>query len=166
MSFEELYDKYFSRVYSYILYRVVSPDIADDIVSLVFEKILDKYASYDPAKATIIEAWIFTIARNTLNDYFRRKKILSWLSLSGMEDNIKSEESLENNAEKNEMADKVLNAVEQLSDQEREIIALKFTMDMTNRAIAAEMTLGESNVGVILFRAMRKLKELIGPEAL
>ncbi len=166
MSFEELYDKYFGRVYSYILYRVISSDVADDIVSLIFEKILHKHSSFDPAKATIIEAWIFTIARNTLSDYFRRKKILNWLSMSGMEDHIKSGESVENNAEKHEMADKVLKAVEQLSNQEREIIALKFTMDMTNRAIAGEMTLSESNVGVILFRAMRKLKELIGPEAL
>ena len=51
MSFEELYDKYFSRIYNYILYRVSSPDMADDIVSRVFEKILDKYDDFDPAKA-------------------------------------------------------------------------------------------------------------------
>ncbi|MBU2572761.1 MAG: sigma-70 family RNA polymerase sigma factor [Elusimicrobia bacterium] len=166
MSFEELYEKYFSRIYSYILYRVISPDLADDMVSLVFEKILDKYAGFDPAKAVIIEAWIFAIARNTLNDHFRRKKILTWLSMSGMEDHIKSGESVENDAEKHELAGKVLKAVEQLSNQEREIIALKFTLAMTNRAIADTTGLGESNVGVILFRAMRKLKELLGPEAL
>jgi RNA polymerase sigma-70 factor (ECF subfamily) len=166
MSFEELYDKYFGRVYNYILYRVISPDIADDMVSLVFEKILHKYSSFDPAKATIAEAWIFAIARNTLNDYFRRKKILNWLSMSGMEDHIESGESLESDAEKHEVTAKVLKAVEQLSNPEREIIALKFTMDMTNRAIAGEMGLSESNVGVILFRAMRKIKELMEPEIL
>ena len=59
---------------------------------------------------------------------------------------------------------RVLKAMTRLSDKERELIALKFTMNMTNRAIAETTGLGESNVGVILFRAMKTLKGLLGPE--
>lgn len=165
MSFEELYDKYFSRVYNFILYRVISPDMADDIVSRVFEKILDKNAAFDPARANI-EVWIFTIARNTLMDHYRRQKIRGYLSISGMEDCIKSPESVEKNAESKDLGDRLLKALAQIPEKERDIIALKFTADMTNRAIAEITGLGESNVGVMLFRAMRALKKLIGPEAL
>ena len=165
MSFEELYDKYFSRIYNFILYRVLSPDMADDIVSLVFEKILDKYDAFDPAKANI-EVWIFTIARNTLMDHFRRQKIRGYLSTSDMEDCIKSPESVEKTVENKDLGDRVLKAVAQLSEKERELIALKFTADMTNRAIAETTGLGESNVGVILYRAMHTLKGLLGQEGL
>ncbi|MEI7529548.1 MAG: sigma-70 family RNA polymerase sigma factor [Elusimicrobiota bacterium] len=165
MSFEELYDKYFSRVYNYIRYRVIAPDMADDIVSLVFEKVLDKYAAFDPAKANI-EVWLFTIARNTLMDHYRRAKIRGCLSISDMEETIQSPESVEKEVETKDLGERVLKAVARLSDKEREIIVLKFTMDMTNRDIAETMGLSESNIGVILFRAMKQLKELMRTEAI
>lgn len=165
MRFEDLYDRYFGRIYNFILYRVISPDMADDIVSQVFEKILDKYASFDPAKADV-EVWIFTIARNTLMDHFRRQKIRGSLSTSGMEEYIPSRESVEKEVESKDLGDRVLKALSRLSDKEREIVALKFTLEMPNRIISENTGLSESNVGVILFRAMKTLKALIGPEAL
>lgn len=165
MNFEELYDKYFSRVYNYIRYRVIAADMADDIVSLIFEKILAKQATFDPAKANI-EVWIFTIARNTLMDHFRRQQVRGFLSISDMEDEIKDTESVEGAAENRDLGEKVLKAVARLTDKEKEIIALKFTMNMTNRVISDITGLGESNVGVILHRAMQKLKDLMGPEIL
>ena len=45
-----------------------------------------------------------------------------------------------------------------LDEREREIIALRFGAAMTNRAIAAQMDLGESHVAVILHRSLKKLK--------
>ncbi|HBA60312.1 MAG TPA: RNA polymerase subunit sigma-24 [Elusimicrobia bacterium] len=165
MSFEELYDKYFSRIYNYILYRVSSPDMADDIVSRVFEKILDKYDDFDPAKADI-QIWLFTIARNTLMDHYRRQKIRGNFSTSGMEDLLQSPDSVEKTVEIKDLGDRVLKAMEKLSEKERDIIALKFTGEMTNRAIAQSTGLSESNIGVILFRAMKNLKGLLGPEAI
>jgi len=163
MEFEELYEKYFARVHNYIRYRVISLDAADDIVSSVFEKVLDGYADFDPARAPV-EAWLFAIARNTLNDYFRRRKVRGWFSISDKEENIASGESVEREALKNEDGARVLGALARLSDQERELIAMRFTFNMSVRAIAAETGLSESNVGVIFFRAMKKLKELVGPE--
>lgn len=163
MSFEEVYDRYFARIYGYIRYRVLARDAADDLVSAVFEKVLDKFDSFDPAKAPL-EPWLFAIARNTLNDYYRRRKVRGWLSITDREDNIASAESVERAAERGEENAKLLAAMAGLSEAERELIAMKFTLDMNNREIAAQTGLGESNVGVTLFRALRKLKERLGPE--
>ena len=80
------------------------------------------------------------------------------------EDDIVSAESVEGSACRNEANALLLSALAELTDIERELIAMKFTLDMTNRDIAAGTGLGESNVGVILFRAMRKLREILGPE--
>jgi RNA polymerase sigma-70 factor (ECF subfamily) len=165
MSFEEVYDKYFARIYNYIRYRVIERDAADDLVSAVFEKVLDKYGSFDPAKAPL-EPWLFAIARNTLNDHFRRRKVRGWLSITDREENIASAESVEGAAQKSETDALLLAAVARLEDQERELIAMKFTLGLNNREIAGQTGLGESNVGVILFRAMKKLRELLGPESI
>lgn len=163
MNFEEVYEKYFVRIYNYIRYRVLARDAADDLVSAVFEKVLDKFASFDPEKAPL-EPWLFAIARNTLNDYYRRRKVRGWFSITDREENIASGESVEASAERSEENAQLLAALKVLSEQERELIAMKFTLEQTNRDIAAQTGLGESNVGVILFRAMKKLKEALGPE--
>jgi RNA polymerase sigma-70 factor (ECF subfamily) len=165
MSFEEVYDGYFARIYNYIRYRVIDRGATDDLVSAVFEKVLDKYDSFDPARAPL-EPWLFAIARNTLNDHFRRRKVRGSLSITDREENIASAESVEGAAQKSETDALLLAAVARLEDQERELIAMKFTLGMTNRDIAAQAGLGESNVGVILFRAMKKLRELLGPESI
>jgi len=165
MSFEEVYDRYFTRIYNYIRYRVLARDAADDLVSAVFEKVLDKFESFDPGKAPI-EPWLFAIARNTLNDYYRRRKVRGWLSITDREETIASSESVEKAAERGEENAKLLAALAELSEGERELIALKFTLDLNNREIAAQTGLGESNVGVTLFRAMKKLKDRLGPEGI
>jgi RNA polymerase sigma-70 factor (ECF subfamily) len=164
MGFEELYDKYFARIYNYIRYRVIERDAADDLVSAVFEKVLDKYGSFDPERAPL-EPWLFAIARNTLNDHFRRRKVRGWLSVTDREENIASAESVEGAAQRHETDALLLAALARLDEQERELIAMKFTLGLTNRDIAAQAGLGESNVGVILFRAMRKLRDILGPES-
>ena len=132
-------------------------------MSAVFEKVLDKYDSFDPARHGL-EPWLFAIARNTLNDHFRRRKVRGWFTITDREESIASSQSVEGEALRTEENALLLAALAQLSEEERELIAMKFTLGMTNRDIAGETGLGESNVGVILFRAMKKLKELLGSE--
>ena len=52
----------------------------------------------------------------------------------------------------------LLAALARLSDRERDLIGLKFAAGLTNRHIAKLADLRESNVGVILYRAMRRLR--------
>lgn len=39
LSFEEIYNKYFERVYRFISYRVFNKSDVDDITSVVFQKV-------------------------------------------------------------------------------------------------------------------------------
>jgi RNA polymerase sigma-70 factor (ECF subfamily) len=50
----------------------------------------------------------------------------------------------------------------QLTLQEQEIIAMKFGGEMTNREIAKTLGLSDSNVGIIIYRAVRKLRDSFG----
>ena len=162
MSFEELYDKFFRRVYNYIRYRVLARDAADDLVSAVFEKVLDKFAGFDQTQP--VEPWLFAIARNTLNDYYRRRAVRGSLSTDGFEEALASDESVERAAERGEENAALLAALAGLSENERELIALRYALDQSTREMAAQTGLSESNVGVTLFRAIKKLRDRLGPE--
>jgi DNA-directed RNA polymerase specialized sigma24 family protein len=41
-AFEKLYDHYFPRIYNFIFVRVLNSNVADDLTSEVFEKVLTK----------------------------------------------------------------------------------------------------------------------------
>jgi RNA polymerase sigma-70 factor (ECF subfamily) len=48
-----------------------------------------------------------------------------------------------------------------LNEREQEIVALKFSWELNNRSIASLISISESNVGTILYRAICKLRACI-----
>ncbi len=70
-SFEELYRRYSSRIYSYYLRRLPQED-AQDLTQRCFMRLHDKAHTFNPKFPAA--AWIFTVARNLMNDLFRQRK--------------------------------------------------------------------------------------------
>jgi len=159
-AFAEIYDFYFARIYNYARYRVLDPNTADDLTSEVFETVLTKLHTYRPERGPF-SAWLFTISRNVVNYYLRKQKIRQYLSL----DHILHQASRERNPDdlviQNETNHELLQAVSQLSERDRELIALKFTSGLTNRAISTITGLKESHVAVILHRAVGQIRAQI-----
>ena len=71
MDRQELYSAYRDKVLNYLSARVENRQDAEDLCSDVFEQVLRSMPRYDPEKATL-STWIFTIARYTLINHFRR----------------------------------------------------------------------------------------------
>src|SRR4051794_26418732 len=68
----ELYRRHVRTVYAFFAYSVAA-DVAEDLTSATFERVLRAWDSYDPARAGE-RTWILTIARNLLTDHFRRNR--------------------------------------------------------------------------------------------
>jgi len=159
-TFVELYNAYFPRVYNYVHYRVSNFHDADDLTSQIFTKIFTKFKYYRPEKAPF-SVWIFSIARNTLTDYYRTRERNSYTSLEETAELADISLSLDDYVSSKEMQRHLYRALAALSEREREIIALKFWSGCTNRNIAKMTGISESNTGVILFRAMRRLRQIL-----
>jgi RNA polymerase sigma factor (sigma-70 family) len=159
--FGKVYDRYFARVYNYVRYRVREPDAADDVTARVFERVLDKFSSFRPERGPF-ETWLFSIVRNAVTDHFRLRALRSWLSLDDIRERPSGERPVDAALAADETRRELLDAVAGLGERERDIIGLKFGGGMTNRAIADLTGLGESNVGVILYRAVQKLQARLG----
>jgi RNA polymerase sigma factor (sigma-70 family) len=135
----------------------VDTPLAEDLTSIVFEKALTKFKTFSSDKAKF-STWIFTIARNTLIDHYRVNSKEKTYNLDDVTIPVSSI-SPEDESDQAEEISILQSCLTQLSHSEQEIISLKFGAEMTNRQIAKNLSLSESNVGIIIYRAVRKLRD-------
>ena len=158
-SFGSLYEQYLPKIFQYVSYRVGDRITAEDLTSDIFNKALTNFTKYDSRKAAF-STWIYSIARNTVIDYYRKRsneqKLRNKEAESGA---IAFSASPEEELSRSEEARKLHDCLSLLKPTEQELISLKFSGEMTNREISRITGLSESNVGTILCRAMRKLRD-------
>lgn len=156
-AFAAIYDHYFPRIYNYIRYRIQDAGTTDDLTAQVFERTLLNIEKYRQDKAPF-SAWLFAIARNAVNDHFRAQQRRRWLSLEAVRDWISPEPQPGEAVADSELQGQLLAAVARLSSREQDLVGLKFGGGLTNRRIAELTGLSENNVGIILYRAVRRLR--------
>ncbi len=157
-SFAAIYDAYYSRVYKYICYRINNHYEAEEICSHVFEVVISKYNSYSPQKANF-EVWLFAIARNAVTDYFRSQKKRVTFSLDSILDMILPRSSPEEIVILDDSNEALFKALAKLSDKERNIIGMKYAAGLKNAEIADLLGVSGSNIGVVLYRCLKKLQK-------
>jgi RNA polymerase sigma-70 factor, ECF subfamily len=156
-AFATIYDHYFSRVFTYIRARVNDDQSADDLTAQVFERALTKISRYQPEQAPF-GAWLFGIARNSVNNHLRAERRRRWLSLDFIGEKPAEEPRPEETVMHNEAQESLWAALRTLRDQEKELVLLKYVAGLSTRQIGEMTGLSESNVSVILFRAREQLK--------
>jgi RNA polymerase sigma factor (sigma-70 family) len=135
----------------------------DDLAAQTFEQALTHLDEFDFRRGPF-PAWLFGIARNTVNGYYRRKLHFQWLPLDkfinfSLHEPLPEEQVIRNAEER-----QLLSAIAHLSDRQRDLLALKFSGRLNNREIAALTGLSEQNVAVILHRSIRILRRRLSNE--
>jgi RNA polymerase sigma-70 factor, ECF subfamily len=151
---EALYARELPRIYNFFRYRLGDDALAEDLTSTTFEKAWRARARYrrDLAK---FSTWLYAIARNVANDHYRRRR-----------SEVPLDEALERPAagtpEEDALRRSELERLGQLlaglTDRDRELLALKYGAELTNREIAKVTGLSESNIGTILHRTIAALR--------
>ncbi len=72
-AFKPLYEKYFKKIFLFVLRRVNEKEIARDITQQIFLKALNSIRKFQ-LRGLPFSAWLFRIAINECNDYFRKTK--------------------------------------------------------------------------------------------
>lgn len=155
--FETIYRQYFPKLYNYIFYRILSKEDAEDIVSNIFMKVANHLEKFDPKKASF-STWIYRIAKNTLIDFYRARKIDLSLDneAAGVVVPVDFEEQLEQIASPRRQA--IYEELSKLKERERLIVYYKFFEGCNNRQLAAMLDMNESTVGTVLARTLKKLR--------
>lgn len=142
------------RVYNFFRYRVGSGPVAEDLTAATFEKAWrarDRYRSDRAAFGT----WIFAVARNVAVDHFRAERASVPLDEAALLPGGPTPEEI---AERRSDEDRLARLLARRTERERELLALKYGAECTNRDIARMTGLSESNVGTTLHRAVQALR--------
>jgi len=157
---ENIYCQYHKNVYNYICFRINNHDDAQELAQTVFEKVINRWNSYNSAYA--VEGWLIGIAKNTVTDYLRAKKRRPLVPLgSDCEQRISPAKQPEEIAVRNEENRALIAAMAQLKDVERQVLSMKFATDLKHREIAEILGISESGAGVIVHRALKKLRKIM-----
>jgi RNA polymerase sigma-70 factor (ECF subfamily) len=154
IDWEAAYREYLPRIYNFFRFRVGDRTLAEDLTATTFEKAWRGRARFRH-DLSAFSTWLFTIARNVAIDHFRGRKQDIPLEVVGERaDPVSLEETVQR---KHDFA-RLSALLSQLTVRERELVAFKYGAGLTNREIARLTRLSESNVGVILFRVVEKLR--------
>lgn len=152
--FEQLYQVELPRIYNFFRYRVGAGQLAEDLTSETFEKAWRNRDRYRRDLAAF-STWLFTIAQRVAIDHLRKQRVT--VSLDEV-DYIPMEENIEALTQKRADFKRLSTLLARLADRDRELVALKYGAGLTNRTIAGLTGLTESNVGVLLHRALQTLR--------
>jgi len=158
-SLESMYYQYHKNVYNYIAFRINNHHDAEELANEVFIKAIKAWNSYNHALP--MEGWLIGIAKNVVTDYLRktmRRKFFPFDSLFGLASAEKQPEEI---AVINEESRSLMSALARLNDKERQILAMKFATELKHGEIADILKISESQVGVTVYRAMRKLRKFM-----
>lgn len=153
--FEALYRHELPRIYNFFRYRVGDGPVAEDLTSETFEKAWRNRARYR-RDLSAFSTWLFTIARRVVIDHYRKQPAETPLDEMI---HLPADNDTEDDAQQQVDFARLLRLLHRLEDRERELVALKYGASLTNRAIAGLTGLSESNVGVILHRVVRSLRQ-------
>jgi RNA polymerase sigma-70 factor (ECF subfamily) len=154
VDWDAVYAEELPRIYNFFRYRVGHGAVAEDLTSITFEKAWRARKQYRRDLAAF-STWLFTIARNVANEYFRQRRVE--VSIDDVGDRA-DEWTPEDAVLRREEFRRLSVVLAALPDREREFLALKYGAGLTNRAIARVSGLSESNVGTILHRTVLNLR--------
>ena len=151
---DTVYAEQLPRIFNFFCYRLRDAAIAEDLTAQTFEKAWRARHRYRKDLAGFA-TWLVAIARNVATDHLRARRDHAPLEAA---DEVAAASTPEDEHARASDRERLAALVERLPDRERELLALKYGVGMTNRAIAELTGLSESNVGTIVHRAVQTLR--------
>jgi len=155
--FEPLYQKYFRRTYSFVLHRVGDKETAADVTSKVFLQALINLKKFK-FQGLPLSSWLFRIAINECNGYFRKRKaqrhvILDDHTLSSLFEVFEEHDT--------ELEKKLRDCIQKLDREDVELLQLRFFESYRFKEIAEILDITENNAKVKIYRLIDKLRKLM-----
>ncbi len=154
-AFAGLYDAYVDRIYRFVYMYVEDKQAAEDITSETFLKAWEKITQFE-MRGLPLGVWLFRIARNAVMDYYRKHRTTMPLILH----EAAAPDLVLNAAEEAETrleSQRVRAALHQLTEDQRQVLILKFTEGLSTEEVAQVMG---RRVGAIRALQMRGLQAL------
>lgn len=163
-AFAHLYDTFFDQVYTYVYHRTGHRQTAEDLVSDVFVRALRGISAFR-WRGVGFGAWLVTIARNLVNDHYKSARFRLEASVHEVFDRPASHEGgPEHAAVTGDLRTHVHAALADLTDEQGEVLHLRFLQQFDVAETAAVMGKSGDAVKALQYRALRALAKRVPEE--
>lgn len=160
-AFAPLYDRYAIPIYRFCYRKVGDPDVANDLTAQIFTRAIERIHRYSHRDGATFRSWLFTIARNTITDRWRRQRPTQ--PLDPMVDTLAdSDPGPEDYAMHQDELSRLLSILDQLPDNQRDIIELRLA-GLTTTEVGAALGMSRPAVKSAQSRAYKRLRVLLTP---
>jgi RNA polymerase sigma-70 factor (ECF subfamily) len=167
LAFHRLVDQFQPEIYRMIYYRTRSQMDAEDLTQDVFLKAYKHLARLQTPR--VFRSWLYRIAVNRVNDYFRKKRFRALFGNISVDDETfqETEEMAvaaqgPEQIERREFWQHVEKMLDILSHMEREVFLLRFLDQLSLKEITEALGKNESTIKTHLYRALNKIKIAFG----
>jgi len=157
-AFAFLYDKYWENLFRFIFSKVQSLDDTGDICQSAMLKAMLNISKYED-RGYPFSAWLYRIAINEINLFYRRKKKDKFVEIKETDVKTLMTEIEVDNVESIDQQEKLLVILSQLKPKQAELIEMRFFFKYSFKEIATFYKITEANAKMRLYRILDKLKQ-------
>ncbi len=155
-TFKDFYNRQRQKFFAYLIRRAGDYQLACDIMQESFTRLFEKYTAEQ-----FTPQLLYTIGRNLVLDALRKRRH----NPSQTDDVEQPVDGQEHYLLVRDEYRQVLAAMRQLEDDERDLLALVVSSELSYRELAAMTGLSEANIKVKIHRARKKLRACLGAES-
>ena len=158
---ESLYLEYVTPIYRYIHLRTGHTETTEDLTQLVFLKFYKSITDYHEQGKPLL-SYLFTIARNTVIDHYRKNSV----TIEELDEYTELPETLahdgpEQDYRELEIGELLIMLLGKLPQEQQDAVTLKYIQGLEHKDIADILGKSEEATRQILSRAIRKLREQV-----
>jgi len=157
-----IYDMHFPKVYSYIHRRLGDKATAEDLASQVFLEAFRGIGGFRYRGVSLL-AWLYRIAHNVTCNHLRRRGAHGLVPLDNGHSN--HEPQVPDAAERVHVWQDISRALRRLSDDQQQVLILRFIEGLPSDEVAAIMRKRVGTVRVIQNRALGRMRQLLAADS-
>jgi RNA polymerase sigma-70 factor (ECF subfamily) len=158
-----IYDRYESKIHSYIFHRVGDVQVAEDLTAQVFLRMLEAIQN-ENAWHSSFSGWLYRIAHNLVIDHYRRQSRLNHIPLDSAPTVLAEGADPAQVAEIRLQTERVCKAINQLTEEQAQIVSMRFLEGLSIAEVSQITGKTEGAVKALQYRAIVSLRRLLDYE--
>ena len=162
VAFEQLYSLHFDRVFRYVRLRLDNPSDAEDVTATVFYRAWSRIDRFSPKHDASFAVWLYRLAHNLIVDTYRRtrdamplEEAIDRAALGGPTGDAETE------VEWRLTVAELHEALQALTEEQREVVVLRFVEGLSAREVGEIMGKQEGTVRGMQYRAIEALRRVL-----
>src|SRR3989339_1420536 len=163
-AFIEAYDLFLNNIYRFVFFKVSNRETAEDITSQTFLKTWGYIQNNELKDHKTLKSLLYKVARNLVVDHYRQESRKQELSLDQEDSPVNLADDKQDLLKKMQLdgdMEMIGEKMNEIKDEYREVIVMRYVNELSIAEIAAILEKNSGNVRVLLYRALKTLRELV-----